>query len=108
MDDIWIATWRVAARGTRGESLPDPVSCDVKMWDECARDWGGGVKKGDVILLEGESPRVSNADSRCRVSTCVGRDQPGPAARLDPGKQATQADYSLQDAAALRGEAQRL
>lgn len=53
-DDLWIASWRVSAPGGREDSYSEPVSCNVKLWDECARDWGGMVRKGDAVLLEGE------------------------------------------------------
>ncbi|BEI83209.1 hypothetical protein CcaverHIS002_0310770 [Cutaneotrichosporon cavernicola] len=47
MGVMWIASWNVLAPG-QGE----PVAAKVKLWDECAREWGGIVRKGDVILLE--------------------------------------------------------
>lgn len=48
MGDMWIASWDVLAPGGNA-----PAAAKVKLWDECAREWGGTVRKGDVILLEG-------------------------------------------------------
>ena len=50
---LWIGRWEVTAPPLGDE---DPVKCDVKLWEGCARDWGDDkVRKGDVVLLESAS-----------------------------------------------------
>ena len=51
---LWIGNWAVTA--------PAPVlgeeagSCQVRLWDSMARDWGDErVRKGDIVLLEREA-----------------------------------------------------
>jgi len=47
---LWIGSWKVTAPPEGDE---EAVSCTVKLWEECARDWGDDkVRKGDVVLLE--------------------------------------------------------
>ena len=47
---LWIGRWQVTSPPVQGD---DPVKCDVKLWESCARDWGDDrVRKGDIILLE--------------------------------------------------------
>lgn len=52
--ELWIATWRISAPAGKSDSLSEPVSCEVKLWESCARDYGGRLRKGDVVILEGE------------------------------------------------------
>lgn len=105
MGDVWIATWRVSAPGTRGDSLSDPVSCDVKLWDECARDWGGRVRKGDVVLLEGKSSDSSTrSQSRRRVSPSLDRRQPGTTACLLAFELSSSTCRSLPYSSSARGD----
>lgn len=50
MGTLWIGRWEVTSPPVSGE---DPVKCDVRLWEGCARDWGEDkVRKGDVVLLE--------------------------------------------------------
>lgn len=42
------------------------VSCGVKLWETCAREWGDGrVRRGDVVLLESESVQCHDHMSCC-------------------------------------------
>ncbi|WWD19209.1 hypothetical protein CI109_103667 [Kwoniella shandongensis] len=62
---LWIGKWTMiappssATRGAASEGNVDrgggggEVTCPVKLWDECARDWGDEkVRRGDVVLVE--------------------------------------------------------
>lgn len=50
---LWVGKWVVTAPPIGGEA---EVSCEVKLWDELAREWGDDrVRKGDVVLLESRS-----------------------------------------------------
>lgn len=49
-DTLWIGKWMITAPPDGNEGQ---VSCVVRLWDECAKDWGDEkVRKGDVVLLE--------------------------------------------------------
>lgn len=53
-DTLWIGKWMITAppNGNEGQ-----VSCAVRLWDECAKDWDDEkVRKGDVVLLESTLP----------------------------------------------------
>lgn len=55
---------RVEGGTGAGDNVAE-VTCAVKLWEACARDWGDGkVKRGDVILLESESAPITNTPSR--------------------------------------------
>lgn len=88
---LWVGGWRVTAMPDGGEyggpnlapqvarvagtegtvNGTGEVGCEVKLWGECARDWGDErVRRGDVVLLESElggarsaGPGSSSADS---------------------------------------------
>ncbi|BEJ14042.1 hypothetical protein CspHIS471_0312160 [Cutaneotrichosporon sp. HIS471] len=95
MGVMWIASWDVLAPG-QGE----PVAAKVKLWDECARDWGGIVRKGDVILLEdvefvAEAFGPHQEGPQLVLSSRNGRLPPKPVIlfRTLPRYAATRADY---------------
>lgn len=53
---LWIGGWRITAPPVEGSKGSGEVSCTVKLWEGLAREWGDGkVRRGDVVLLEGES-----------------------------------------------------
>lgn len=56
---LWIGNWAVTAPpSTQGE---EAGSCQVKLWDNQAREWSDErVKKGDIVLLESEPPSPSH------------------------------------------------
>lgn len=68
-DTLWIGKWMITAPPDGNEGQ---VSCVVRLWDECAKDWGDEkVRKGDVVLLEstfwtGPSEDVVNSADDCR------------------------------------------
>jgi len=63
---LWVAKWDVVAPaaaagigksgvragGNRNEH--EEVGCEVILWDKCAQDFGEVVRRGDVVLLEGQ------------------------------------------------------
>lgn len=53
-DELWIASWKVLAPAA---GVADPASCTVTLYESCARDWGGAVRRGDVVLLQGKFGR---------------------------------------------------
>lgn len=55
-NELWVASWKVLAPPS-GDGAQDPASCTVTLYESCARDWGGVVRRGDVVLLQGESGR---------------------------------------------------
>ncbi|WVQ80043.1 hypothetical protein IAT38_002144 [Cryptococcus sp. DSM 104549] len=65
---LWIGKWTVIAPpiGREGEA-----GCGVKLWDDCARDWGDEkVRRGDVVLLENvEFKPASNKETAHLVLT---------------------------------------
>ncbi|WWC63449.1 uncharacterized protein I303_106052 [Kwoniella dejecticola CBS 10117] len=46
---LFIGKWTVTAQPLSGE---EEVTTTVRLWDECAKEWGERVKRGDVVLLE--------------------------------------------------------
>lgn len=52
---LWIGKWTVTAPGDGRQGTEiETGSCQVKLWDQMAREWGDErVRKGDVVLLEG-------------------------------------------------------
>ncbi len=55
---LWIGGWQITAPPDGDEE----VSCNVKLWDNCAREWGDDkVRKGDVVLLESGSLHLPNS-----------------------------------------------
>ena len=77
---LWISKWCVVVPPEAGVDAneSDEVGCDVKLWEECAREWGSGkVRRGDVVLLQGQSysqgiecreSRLMTAKPRCRTT----------------------------------------
>lgn len=62
----WRASWQVSVPSNSDKNAP--ASCEVMLWDDCARDWGGSVRKGDVVFLQGEhTARLT--DRRCQLLT---------------------------------------
>jgi hypothetical protein len=108
---LWVGGWRVTAMPDGGEyggphlapqvakvagtegtvKGTGEVGCEVKLWGECARDWGDErIRRGDVVLLESEwgrgerraAPGSPSADypviaSAVELSTCVSPESPG-------------------------------
>lgn len=78
-DTLWIGKWMITAPPDGNEGQ---VSCVVRLWDECAKDWGDEkVRKGDVVLLEStfwtgpSDGLVNSADDcrRCRTQISFGK-----------------------------------
>ncbi|OXG76828.1 hypothetical protein C349_04691 [Cryptococcus neoformans var. grubii Br795] len=58
-DTLWIGKWMITAPPDGNEGQ---VSCVVRLWDECAKDWGDEkVRKGDVVLLENVELKSTSA-----------------------------------------------
>ncbi|WVN86213.1 uncharacterized protein L203_101374 [Cryptococcus depauperatus CBS 7841] len=56
---LWIGKWMVIVPPTLEES---EVSCTVKLWDKCAKDWGDEMLRcGDVVLVENVELKPSSA-----------------------------------------------
>ena len=56
---LWIGNWTITAPAP--EPGQEVGSCQVKLWDNAAREWGDErVRKGDVVLLERESRHPSH------------------------------------------------
>lgn len=71
-DQLWVASWKVLApvtsTGDVGAAHPDPASCNVTLYEMCARDWGGQVRRGDVVLLQGESEAPRRRHVMCGLA----------------------------------------
>ncbi|KAK8854650.1 hypothetical protein IAR55_003389 [Kwoniella newhampshirensis] len=77
---LWIGRWTVVAPPpailipggiTTNLGGVGDVSCGVKLWDECARDWGDDkVRRGDVVLVENiEYKHATNIESSHLILT---------------------------------------
>ncbi|ORX38397.1 hypothetical protein BD324DRAFT_354081 [Kockovaella imperatae] len=71
---LWIAKWSVIAQPENerdvghSTSLGDEVACDIKLWDDCARELGEGkVRRGDVILIQGVQFKPSTAKEKAHL-----------------------------------------
>ena len=67
----------------------DEVGCDIKLWEECAREWGSGkVRRGDVVVLQGQCVR----ESILRVGESNSR-----TALIETSRRSVQACYSTRE-----------
>ncbi|WVQ72066.1 hypothetical protein IAR50_001610 [Cryptococcus sp. DSM 104548] len=58
-DTFWVGKWSITSPPVGRDS---EMSCDVKLWDKCAREWGDErLKRGDVLLLENVELKPASA-----------------------------------------------
>ncbi|ODN90761.1 hypothetical protein L198_06077 [Cryptococcus wingfieldii CBS 7118] len=56
---FWVGKWSITSPPVGAD--PE-MSCDVKLWDQCARQWGDEkLKRGDVVLLENVELKPASA-----------------------------------------------